>query len=71
MDRRGVRGDPILHFKNRDLLAAPRKMNGELNADLTAMYKTREPLYARFADFTVENTGTPEETTDAILGVLQ
>jgi shikimate kinase len=35
------------------------------------MYAVRRPLYARFADFSVENTGTPEETVDAIMEVLK
>ena len=42
-----------------------------LNADLNAMFSVREPLYARFADFVIDNTGTPEETADAILEVLR
>lgn len=41
-----------------------------LNADLSAMYAVRKPLYEHFADLTVENTGTPEETVNAILEVL-
>ena len=41
-----------------------------LNADLGAMYLRRKPLYEKFADYTVENTGTPEETANAILEVL-
>lgn len=42
-----------------------------LGADLAAMYAVREPLYTRFADFTVDNAGTPAETVDAILEVLK
>ena len=42
-----------------------------LNADLSAMYAVRKPLYERFADLTVDNSGTPEETVDAILEVLR
>ena len=41
-----------------------------LNADLSAMYAVRKPLYEHFADLTVENTGTPEETVNAILEEL-
>lgn len=41
-----------------------------LNADLSAMYAVRRPLYERFADLSVENSGVPEETVDAILEVL-
>ena len=42
-----------------------------MNADLHAMYAVREPLYTRFADYTVDNYGTPEETADAVLEVLR
>ncbi|MCR5576852.1 MAG: shikimate kinase [Oscillospiraceae bacterium] len=41
------------------------------NADLGGMYAVRAPLYARFADCSVENRGTPEETAAAILEVLE
>ena len=41
-----------------------------LNADLSAMYAVRKPLYEHFADLTVNNGGTPEETVNAILEVL-
>jgi len=42
-----------------------------MNADLHAMYAVREPLYTRFADYTVDNYGTPEETADAVMEVLR
>ena len=42
-----------------------------LNADLAWMAETREPYYSSFADFTVSNDGTPEETVRAILEVLK
>jgi hypothetical protein len=35
------------------------------------MAAAREPLYVRFADATVSNDGTPEETLQAILEVLK
>ena len=35
-------------------------------ADLTAMWAEREPLYRRFRDAAIENTGTVEDTADAI-----
>ena len=41
-----------------------------LHADLAQMAAVRNPLYKRFADFTVENSGTPEDTVNAILEVL-
>jgi shikimate dehydrogenase len=69
---------PLLHqngtiiWLRRDLDKLAREGRPlSLGADLAAMYAVREPLYARFADFTVDNTGTPEETVDAILEVLK
>ena len=41
-----------------------------LHADLHDMFAKRNPLYSRFADLTVENTGTPEETAKKILEAL-
>ena len=40
------------------------------NGDLKAMYERRRPLYEKFADYTVDNTGTPEETANAVLEAL-
>ncbi len=34
---------------------------------LEDMYQARKPLYQRFADASIENTGAPEETADKIL----
>lgn len=69
---------PLLHqngrivWLRRDLDKLAREGRPlSLNADLSAMYAVREPLYARFADFTVDNTDAPEETVDAILEVLR
>ena len=69
---------PLLHqngtiiWLKRDLDKLAREGRPlSLGADLSAMYAVREPLYARFADFTVENSGTPAETVDAVLEVLQ
>ena len=69
---------PLLHqngtivWLRRDLDKLAREGRPlSLNADLHAMYATRQLLYQRFADFAVENTGTPEETADAILEVLR
>ena len=41
-----------------------------LKADLREMAARREPMYARFADLTVSNDGTPEETVQVILEAL-
>ncbi len=38
--------------------------------DLQQLYLVRKPLYESFADHTVSNTGTPEETAQAILSIL-
>ena len=35
-------------------------------ADLSAMWAEREPLYRRFRDVVIENTGTVEDTADGI-----
>ena len=42
-----------------------------INADLSRMAEIREPYYTRFADFTVSNDGTPDDTVRAILEVLR
>ena len=39
-------------------------------ADLQTMYHTRKPLYNSFADYTVSNDSTPENTVINILNVL-
>ena len=69
---------PLLHqngtivWLRRDLDKLAREGRPlSLNADLHAMYAARQPLYQRFADLTADNTGTPEETANAILEVLR
>lgn len=55
----------------RELTALPSDGRPlSLGADLSAMYQTRAPLYARFADLQVENDGLPQQTVDQILEVL-
>ena len=39
--------------------------------DLAEMYRRRLPLYEDFAHITVDNTGTPEDTADAILRAIK
>ena len=39
--------------------------------DLAALYARRAPLYERFADLTVDNDGTPQETLRAILRAIE
>lgn len=69
---------PLLHqngtiiWLRRDLHKLAREGRPlSQGADLSAMYAVREPLYARFADFTVDNSGRPEETVEAILEALK
>lgn len=38
---------------------------------LQEMYQKRAPLYARFADFSVENSGDPQETAKEIIRILE
>jgi shikimate kinase len=35
------------------------------------MFAVRDPLYDRFADYTIDNNGDPEETVHTILEVLK
>ena len=69
---------PLLHqngvivWIRRDLNSLAREGRPlSLNADLSAMYAVRAPLYEHFADFTVENDGNAEDTVNSILEVLQ
>ena len=69
---------PLLHqngvivWIRRDLNCLAREGRPlSLNADLSAMYTVRAPLYERFADFAVDNDGNAEETVNLILEVLQ
>ena len=69
---------PLLHqngvivWIRRDLNSLAREGRPlSLNADLSAMYTVRAPLYERFADFAVDNDGNAEDTVNSILEVLQ
>ena len=69
---------PLLHQNGtiiritRDLTKLAREGRPlSQNADLRLMAAAREPFYARFADVTVSNDGTPEETVQEILEVLK
>ena len=69
---------PLLHqngvivWIRRDLNCLAREGRPlSLNADLSAMYAVRAPLYERFADFSVDNDGNAEDTVNSILEVLQ
>ena len=41
------------------------------NADLHQMFAVRDPLYDRFADYSIDNNGDPEESVHTILEVLK
>ena len=69
---------PLLHQNGmivritRDLSKLAREGRPlSLNSDLKQMALLREPYYTAFADYTIENTGTPEDTADRILEVLK
>ncbi len=65
---------PLLHQNGvlirliRDVEKLPREGRPlSLRSDLKEMAARREPMYARFADMTVSNDGSREETVQAIL----
>lgn len=69
---------PLLHqngtifYLCRDLSLLPKE--GRPLSQRTAladMYRIRKPMYEAFADFTVDNNGTPEDTVNAILTCLE
>lgn len=69
---------PLLHqngtivYLKRDTSLLPKdgRPLSQLNS-LDAMYEARRPLYEAFADFTVDNNGSPENTVTAILKNLE
>lgn len=69
---------PLLHQNGtifcleRDLTLLPKEGRPlSQRNDLEAMYRLRKPLYEAFADFTVDNNGTPEAAVKAILACLE
>ena len=69
---------PLLHQNGiiirltRDLSKLDREGRPlSMNADLNRMAEIRNPMYERFADYTVSNDGTPDETVQSILEVLK
>lgn len=66
--------NPLLHqngtcfWLQRDVDKLPTA-GRPLSTDLTAMYRTRAPLYAQFADHIIDNNGTPLDAVTAILEV--
>lgn len=62
----------VIVWIRRDLNCLAREGRPlSLNADLSAMYAVRAPLYERFADFAVENDGNAGDTVNLVLEVLQ
>lgn len=68
---------PLLHqngvilWRKRDISLLSKKGRPiSLSRDLGELYAEREPLYARFADFVIEETETVEEAAEKILEVL-
>lgn len=69
---------PLLHqngaivYLRRDISLLPKdgRPLSQKNS-LDAMYQIRRSLYEAFADFTVDNNGTPEDTVKAILACLE
>ena len=68
---------PLLH-QNGIIIRIDRDVNSlaregrplSIGADLSKMFEARDRLYARFADLTVDNNGSHEETVSRILEVL-
>ena len=61
------RGGTIVRL-NRDVSLLPKDGRPlSQTGSLGEMLRIREPMYRRFADFTVDNSGTPEETAGEIL----
>ena len=65
---------PLLHqngriiWLQRDLGKLPRE-GRPLSVELEAMYRVRQPLYAAFTDFVIDNNGDPNTTVETILEV--
>ena len=68
---------PLLHqngvilWLRRDTAVLPREGRPlSLKGDLAQMYRIRRPLYEAFADYTVDNDGSLEQTLAQALEVL-
>ena len=70
-----MRNYPLLHqngtifWLQRELDQLPTE-GRPLSTDLAAMYRTRAPLYAQFADHILDNNGTLDDVITAILEVF-
>ncbi len=55
----------------RDLEKLPTQGRPLSHKDrLAQMLEVRDPMYARFADYTVDNNGDPDETVRNILNII-
>lgn len=68
---------PLLHqngkifWLQRDIKKLPKEGRPlSLTGNLEAMLEVRAPLYRKFADYTVNNDGTPEATVNTIVRIL-
>ena len=60
----------VIFWLRRDLDKLPREGRPLSAGDLAAMYDKRRAYYERFADYSVDNNGTVEETVRQIMAVL-
>ena len=60
----------VIFWLRRDLDKLPREGRPLSAGDLGAMYEKRRACYERFADYSVDNNGTVEETLRQIMAVL-
>ena len=63
-----LRQNGTIIWRQRDLEKLSRE-GRPLSTDLEEMYRVREPMYADFADFVIDNNGDPETTVETILEV--
>lgn len=67
-----LRQNSVIIWLRRDIARLAKEGRPlSVAADLKEMYEIRRPLYERFADFSVDNTGTPAETASRILNLLK
>ena len=67
-----LRQNGRIFFIERDLSLLSRDSRPlSQGADLGAMYQKRLPLYQKFADVRVENSGTPEDCANRIISIFQ
>lgn len=67
-----LRQNSIIIWLKREINQLPKDGRPlSQTTDLEEMYRVRKPKYERFADFAVENNGTPEETANAIVRLLK